>query len=141
MPKQWVVDCRNVGRGEPALAYLSRYLYRGVIRERDLIGFDATTRMVGFRYIDANTKQPAYRKLPIADFLWCVLQHVLPPGLRRVRHYGFLHGKAKLLLKRVQLLLHVMLKARAQAPRPVICCPHCQQPMHILLIAPRKPDG
>jgi hypothetical protein len=75
--KQYVVNCRNVGRGEPALAYLSRYLYGGVIRERDLIGFDATTRMVCFH--DANTKQPAYRQLPIADFLWCVLQHVLPP--------------------------------------------------------------
>lgn len=37
LPPKWVVDCRNVGRGEPALEYLSRYLYRGVIRERDLV--------------------------------------------------------------------------------------------------------
>ena len=35
LPPKWIVDCRNVGRGEPALEYLSRYLYRGVIRERD----------------------------------------------------------------------------------------------------------
>ena len=39
----WVVDCRNVGTGEPALEYLSRYLYRGVIGEPDLIDYDETT--------------------------------------------------------------------------------------------------
>jgi hypothetical protein len=29
LPTKWVVDCRRVGRGLPALQYLSRYLYRG----------------------------------------------------------------------------------------------------------------
>src|SRR5450759_4958651 len=27
VPKKWVVDCAHVGRGKPALKYLSRYLY------------------------------------------------------------------------------------------------------------------
>ncbi len=40
LPSKWVVDCRRVGRGEPALQYLARYLYRGVIRERDLLDCD-----------------------------------------------------------------------------------------------------
>ena len=84
MPKKWVVDCCNVGNGEPALKILfalanesigklSRYLYRGVIRERGLTGFDAKTGIVRFRYIDASTKQTAYRPLPISDFLWRIL--------------------------------------------------------------------
>ena len=142
MPKKWVVDCCNVGNGEPALKYLSRYLYRGVIREKDLTGFDAKTGIVRFRYIDASIKQTAYRQLPISDFLWCILQHVLPAGLRRVRDYGFLHGKAKLRLKLVQLVLRVMIKAQVPIPRPVLCCPHCQRPMQIVLITSRRrPDG
>ena len=153
MPKKWVVDCCNVGKGEPALKILfalanesigklSRYLYRGVIRERDLTGFDAKTGIVSFRYIDASTKQPAYRQLAISDFLWRILQHVLPVGLRRVREYGFLHGKAKLRLKLVQLVLRVMIKAQAHVPRPVMCCPHCQRPMQIVLMTSlRRPDG
>jgi hypothetical protein len=71
-----------------------------------------------------------------------VLQHVLPPGLRRVRDYGFLHGKAKLRLKLVQLVLRVMIKAQVPVQRPVMCCPHCQRPMQIVLMtAPRRPDG
>jgi hypothetical protein len=32
-----VVDCAHVGKGLPALKYLSRYLYRGVISEKNII--------------------------------------------------------------------------------------------------------
>ena len=142
LPPRWVVDCRNVGRGEPALEYLSRYLYRGVIRERDLVGYDEAAGTVTFRYRDAQTRKPAYRTLPIADFLWRLLLHVLPTGLRRVRDYGFLHGKARIRLALVQLVLRVMIQARAPRPRPAVCCPHCHAPMRIVTVTTRrKPDG
>ena len=29
LPEDWVVDCKCVGTGGPALVYLGRYLYRG----------------------------------------------------------------------------------------------------------------
>ena len=38
LPAQWVVDCKCVGSGEKVLVYLGRYLYRGVIQEKDIIG-------------------------------------------------------------------------------------------------------
>jgi hypothetical protein len=37
LPEHWVVDCKNVGSGEKALVYLGRYLYRGVIQEKDIV--------------------------------------------------------------------------------------------------------
>ena len=37
LPEQWVVDCKCVGSGEKALVYLGRYLYRGVIQEKDIL--------------------------------------------------------------------------------------------------------
>jgi hypothetical protein len=37
LPTKWVVDCRKVGYGLPALQYLSRYLYRGVLPDKDII--------------------------------------------------------------------------------------------------------
>jgi hypothetical protein len=142
LPSKWVVDCRNVGSGAPALEYLSRYLYRGVIRERDLLACDEATGTVTFRYRDSLTQKAAYRTLPIADFLWKVLSHVLPAGLRRVRDYGFLHGKARNRLALVQLVLRVILEARAPRPRPVVCCPRCKEPMRIVAVTTRrKPDG
>ncbi|WP_456077476.1 transposase [Endozoicomonas gorgoniicola] len=37
LPKNWVVNCQHTGKGEPALKYLSRYLYRGVISDRQIV--------------------------------------------------------------------------------------------------------
>ncbi len=115
--------------------------YRGVIRERDLVAHDPATGTVTFRYIDASTKRPAWRELPIADFLSQVLQHVLPTGLRRVRDYGFLHGKAKARLRLVQLILRVLLHQCEQKPRPPMCCPRCKTPMRLIGQILRRPDG
>lgn len=32
VPEKWVVHCKHIAKGRPALEYLSRYLYRGVTR-------------------------------------------------------------------------------------------------------------
>ncbi|MFS1982269.1 transposase [Vibrio lentus] len=37
IPKQWVVDCRQVEYGLAALNYLARYLYRGVLPDEAII--------------------------------------------------------------------------------------------------------
>ena len=37
VPAEWVADCSHVGKGITALKYLSRYLYRGVISEKNII--------------------------------------------------------------------------------------------------------
>jgi len=130
LPQKWVVDCKHVGRGKPALKYLSRYLYRGVLSERNIIAND--DGRVTFRYIDSDTGQTRNRTLKGEDFLWLVLQHVLPKGFRRVRDYGFLHGNARRLLALVQLILRVMIAAKTTRPRPVFRCRKCQSPLQIL---------
>ena len=132
LPDEWVVDCRHVGKGAPALKYLSRYLYRGVISEANIVANH--NGKVTFKYIDSNTGQTRYRTLKGEDFLWLVLQHVLPKGFRRVRDYGFLHGNARQLLVLIQLTLKVMITARPIRPRPVFICVKCQSPMRILSI-------
>jgi hypothetical protein len=132
MPDKWVTDCRRVGRGEPALEYLSRYLYRGVIAERDIIA--NRNGKVTFRYVESGTGETRTRTLSGADFLWLILRHVLPRGLRRVRDYGFLHGNAKKLLGLVQLILHVKLRLPAPSTRPQPACPGCGSLMQIASI-------
>ena len=52
LPERWVVDCKSVGNGAKALVYLGRYLYRGVIQERDwgatiILSGRATNMMAG----------------------------------------------------------------------------------------------
>ena len=129
LPRAWVVDCRHVGQGQPALKYLSRYLYRGVLSERNIVA--DRDGQVTFSYTDSATGATRHRTLAGEDFLWLLLQHVLPKGLRRVRDYGFLHGNAKRTLSRVQLALHVVIAAGAPRPRPQFLCPHCEAAMHI----------
>jgi hypothetical protein len=143
-PRQWVVDCQHVGSGEKALVYLGRYLYRGVLQEQDILAADHG--QVTFRYQDAKTRQRQTRTLSGADFLWLLLQHVLPKSFRRARQFGFLHPNSKRLLD----LLRVLLKV-APAPaaawvrlRPALACPCCGGAMRIVRTrirpAPGRPD-
>ena len=37
IPKKWRVDCRRVGVGLSSLQYLSRYLYRCVLPDKDIV--------------------------------------------------------------------------------------------------------
>lgn len=127
---RWIAHCRHVGRGDKALGYLGRYLYRGVLSERDIVG--CHNGQVSFRYTESKTGRTVIRTLPGADFLALLLQHVLPKGFRRARDYGLLHPKRKGLLKRVQCLLQVKLAPSAPPRRPAIRCPHCGAPMRIL---------
>ncbi len=124
-PQKWVVDCKSVGNGEKALIYLSRYLYRGVISENDIVA--CADGQVGFRYRDGKTGKTERRTVSGADFLWLVLQHVLPKGFRRARNFGFLHPNCKRLIT----LLHVLLKfdpgralawVKQRAPILCTCC-------------------
>lgn len=130
LPHKWTVDCKHVGKGKPALQYLSRYLYRGVISEKNIVANQ--DGKVTFRYVEGKTKKTKYRTLKGEDFLWLVLKHVLPKGFRRVRDYGFLHGNAKKLLSLVQLVLKVMIADGTPRQKPVFKCPKCQSPMYIL---------
>jgi hypothetical protein len=130
VPRKWVAHCTCVGKGAPALKYLSRYLYRGVIGENNIVSNEDGN--ITFKYVEGRTGKTLYRTLKGEDFLWLVLQHVLPKGFRRARDYGFLHGNAKKLLFLVQLVLKVLIQASTPRPRPAFLCPICQAPMHVL---------
>ena len=129
-PKKWVVQCQQVGRGLPALKYLSRYLYRGVISNRNIISDDG--RYVTFQYKDSKTGTMETRRLRGEDFIALVLQHTLPRGFRRSRDYGFLHGNAKRLLKIVQWVLQVSIPKSDPAQRPKFICRQCKSLMSVI---------
>jgi Putative transposase/Transposase zinc-binding domain len=130
--KAWIVDCKSVGSGEKALIYLGRYLYRGVIREQDILSTD--NGHVRFAYQNSRSKQREIRCLPGADFLWLILQHVLPKGFRRARNFGFLHPNCKRSIALIQLLLQVKPAASVIKSRPSIPCSCCGAPMQIVRV-------
>ncbi|WP_175609499.1 transposase, partial [Shewanella sp. UCD-KL21] len=129
---KWVVDCQHVGKGLPALKYLSRYLYRGVLPDKNIVS--NIDGQISFEYQNSQTNTTEIRTLPTVEFLWLVLQHVLPKGLRRVRDFGLLRGGSARLRQRIRLMLAVAGAVlsplenitKTQAVRP---CPYCRQPM------------
>lgn len=131
-PVTWVVDCKSVGSGEKALLYLGRYLYRGVIQERDILACENGN--MTFRYRNAKSGRVEQRTLPGEKFLALILRHVLPKGFRRVRNFGFLHPNSKRLIALLQILTGFDPK-RALAlikPRPPLTCSCCGAVMKIV---------
>lgn len=131
-PKKWVVDCKNVGNGDKAFIYLGKYLYKGVIQEKDILKCD--NKMVTFRYICSKTKKYQMRTVTGEYFLWLLMQHVLPRGFRKTRCYGFLHPCSKKVIRLLQLILRfdprMMLKKLK--PRAKITCKYCGAKMRII---------
>lgn len=128
-PKEWMVDCEHVGSGLPALTYLAKYLYRGVISPQQIIKDDGEE--VTFQYQDSATKAWQRKTLKGEHFIYVLLQHVLPKGFRRVRDFGFLHGNAKRTLKRIQLYLKIKLSIPKPKEKRQFPCERCQRPTRI----------
>jgi hypothetical protein len=140
-PDQWIVHCDKVGRGKEALQYLSRYLYRGVLSNKNLLLDDG--HQITFRYKDSKTNIWCERTLPGEEFIYLILQHVLPKGFRRARDYGFLHGNAKAILNVVQWILKVQKPAKVEmsnAKKSCMICPHCKGSMHVVGVLPVRSD-
>jgi len=124
-PEKWVVDCKHVGSGDKALIYLGRYLYRGVIREKDIIA--CKDGQVTFRYQNSQSKQWKTRTLAGEAFLWLLLQHVLAKGFRRARNFGFLHPNSKQLIQILQFICKLnpnqaLAWVRKRPPMRCTCC-------------------
>lgn len=130
--RDWVVNIRAAGHGEQALEYLSRYLYRGVIHEKNIISDNAG--QITFAYRESKTDRRRTRTLPAPEFLFLLLKHVLPKRFRRSRDYGFLHGNAKKKLTAIQLLLHASPKPSPVISKPPVACPRCGTDMVVLFI-------
>lgn len=129
-PKEWNADCKQAGKGDKALTYLARYLYRGVINENNILR--CQNGQVTFRYKNSTTGQYQHTTESAVQFLWRVIQHVLPKGFRRARDYGFLHGNAKRTLQRIQLMLKVKLVPPAPRHKTAMSCPDCGTKLRLI---------
>jgi hypothetical protein len=135
MPKQWVANIKCVGRGEKALRYLSRYLYRGVISQNNIHA--ASNDQVRYHYQDSKTKKVCYKTQDKKDFLWKLMQHILPRGFRRVRDFGFLHPNAKRQLQQVQALLKTKIPTEIPVKKPPLCA-CCKQVVKVIFVLPKR---
>jgi len=133
----WVADVQPVGTGEPALKYLAAYVYRTAFSAERILADDGQT--ITFAYRD-NQGHPGTVRLSPERFLHRFLQHVLPRGLQRVRHFGFLSAAATAQWQRVLALLDWKPLPRIlPPPRPPPLCPTCNKPMALIVRLARAP--
>jgi len=138
--KDWVVHCKPAGNGESVLKYFAPYIYRVAISNRRIVKVE--NDRVTFVYKHPETKQWKPVTLPVMEFMRRLLQHVLPRGFKKVRHFGFLSSKYKHVLKTVQYILGTVEDDKPdedtehKSGRP--CCPICGKEM--ILIGLLKPE-
>jgi hypothetical protein len=132
--KEWVVyRKRPFGGPEQVLKYLARYTHRVAISNARLL--ELRDGRVTFRYKDyAGAHAQKRMTLDAVEFLRRFVQHVLPKGFVKIRHYGLLANaqrEARLALCRRLLLVATVAAAVTEAPAGSIepaqprCCPHC----------------
>jgi hypothetical protein len=136
--KPWIVNIRCVGSGENALNYLAAYVHRTALGSKAIQADDE--RGILLRYRDGDTGSLKTLRLAPQEFLRRWLQHVLPRGFKRVRHYGWLSPAANVRWERILRLLAWQPPLRPPpTPTPVPTCPCCQRPMVLLGTFPRAP--
>jgi hypothetical protein len=105
--KEWVVYAKPpFGGPEQVLKYLARYTHRVAISNARLV--KVADDQVFFRWKDyADGHQQKVMALGAVEFIRRFLQHVVPSGFVRIRHYGLMgnRGRAENLARCRALLL------------------------------------
>jgi len=124
--KGWNVDVRQMGNGESSLKYLSRYLFKSVIAESNIVSMNKTT--VTFKYREKDTNKKKTITVLGGEFIRRFLQLVMPKGFRKVRHYGYLSARPKKSIKEIKDLvldhLRKLIEISNQS-KTEECCPRC----------------
>ena len=139
---EWVVYAKPpFGGPQHVLEYLGRYTHRVAISNNRLIDF--VDGQIHFRWKDyRHESRQKVMCMDAQEFMRRFLLHVLPDGLQRIRHYGFLanrHRTAKLARCRQLLAAPAPVVQSLDAPvdyrdryqqltgKSLRDCPHCGQ--------------
>jgi hypothetical protein len=137
--QDWVVHSQAVGDGRGSLKYLAPYVFRVAISDRRIVSCEDGRVTFSYRRSGSNR----YRNMTVdaSEFIRRFLQHVLPSGFPKVRHYGFLSPNSRQSIELVRWLITLyygLIHQLLAAPRPavpdapLIRCPACGGPMRLL---------
>jgi hypothetical protein len=141
--QDWVVHSQAVGDGRASLKYLAPYVFRVAISDRRIVSCDDGQVTFSYRRSGSNR----WRKMTVDahEFIRRFLQHVLPKGFQKVRHYGFLSPNSRISVEAVRWLVMLyyglIYWLLGQIPKkvttePRIRCVACGGPMRILTVQP-----
>ena len=136
-PIPWNVHSQANLNAPSALTYLAPYVFKVAISNSRIVSL--TDRTVTFTYRKPGSARPRTTTLDVMEFLRRFLQHVLPEGFMKVRHFGFLHASCTIppdTLRRMILQAHPIAcqPTRSVSPQPLVAwCPTCGAPMRLVM--------
>jgi len=145
----WNVNCQPVGDAAHTLGYLARYVFKVAISDQRIV--DVDEHRVRFSYTKAHSNRRRTMALPIPEFIRRFLQHVLPQGFMKLRHYGFLSPsfgvpfaqvRARVEMAHAFAAKPVNTDIDAPAPKPMLCS-HCGGTLKLVRVLPpaRQPPA
>jgi len=147
---KWVVHSQSAGRGQNSLRYLARYVFRVAISNNRIKSIE--NNIIRFSYKDRQRKTWKTTALEPVEFIRRFLQHVLPKGFMKIRHYGFLNPNSAFSIEKLRELISLIHTAITHIPAQIpdikkhnIKCPCCGKPLrYIAFLQPASrwgPEG
>ena len=133
----WNVHSQANPNGHTSFTSLAPYVFKVAISNSRIVALN--DRTVTFSYRKTGSSRPRPTNLDAIEFLRRFLQHVLPAGFMKVRHFGFLHASCLIHADTLRLMIvqaHPMAFKPMQsvAPEPLATrCPTCGAPMRLVM--------
>ena len=127
--QDFVVNCQAVGNCQESIRYLAPYVFKVAISNRRIIKVEGGK--VFFRYKKPHSLRWRTMALDIMEFMRRYLQHVLPTGFMKVRHYGFMNPASSVDLDMVRTLIEMAYGFDVEVPEvdqqedAYPTCPYC----------------
>lgn len=133
--RDWVVHCKAVGDGRHTMKYLGAYVFRVAISAARVVSYDGHS--VRFKYQKVGSGKWRFMTLAVMEFMRRFLQHVLPKGFVKVRHFGFMSPNFSVPIQKIRELICVLYELLRKCPVRVkppkqpkpLKCPRCQSRM------------
>lgn len=98
--KDWNVNSQPIGDGRDTLKYLAPYVFRVAISNSRIVSYD--NHKVTFKYRKSHSSRLRKISVDALEFIRRFLQHVLPTGFMKIRHYGFLNPNAETSIQEIR---------------------------------------
>ena len=111
------------------MQYLAPYVFKVAISNRRIVSLQEHT--VTFTYRKPGSSRPRTTSLDVLEFIRRFLQHVLPSGFMKVRHFGFLHASCAIKTDTIRPLITPQTGTRLERPHTTanpstaLACPNC----------------
>jgi hypothetical protein len=133
----WNVHSQAKHHGHSAFTYLAPSVFRVAISNSRIV--DLKDRTVTFTYRTVGSARLRTTHLDAIEFIRRFLQHVLPHGFMKVRHFGFLHASCAIPLATIRLMIVQAHPSDGQPPQRIppqplaARCPTCGAPMRVVM--------